>query len=394
MTTPSGPALQRTSTGWGALIKQVLSLAISLALTCTVLALLLWSPFGGPTDEGTAQVSPDAVQVTAPGELTIKPGSSIEKKITVATAINKTLNKGNEPVAPVLNVTGYVVARLGPGKNTTETRWDFQSTELAQAYSDWIKARADAVAAKEQLNKITALTDARVSAAKEVAERLRDLVKVGTDSLKDLRAAEADLRQATLQGQKDIFEAETNLANTDRARATLERQMYQAGMDPTLLGLTVDGTTIVVAEVPEARISLVTPGLACVAKFFAYKDEQFPAIVDTLSPSVSKEKRTLRVFFEVPDPKARLKPGMFAEIGLGTGPRDVLLVPGDAVLHIANGDYVLAGGDNATWRVVEVAVGETRGADVEIRQGLKPGDRVIGSGAILLKPLVVRALQN
>ena len=50
-----------------------------------------------------------------------------------------------------------------------------------------------------------------------------------------LVTAEADLLQARLQGQKDVFEAETAVKNTVRTRVGLERQLYQAGVDPLLL---------------------------------------------------------------------------------------------------------------------------------------------------------------
>ena len=120
--------------------------------------------------------------------------------------------------------------------------------------------------------------------------------------------------------------------------------------------------------------------------------EPFQAKVASLSPAVSKERRTLKVFFALEDPGVRLRPGMFAEIGLDADPRQVLLVPTDAVLHVAGADYVLAGGDGGVWRIVEVTAGEVHGGDIEIRAGVEAGQKVLGSGAILLKPLVVRAL--
>jgi multidrug efflux pump subunit AcrA (membrane-fusion protein) len=84
---------------------------------------------------------------------------------------------------------------------------------------------------------------------------------------------------------------------------------------------------------------------------------------------------------------------LFAEIGLGTDQRESLLIPADAVLHIGRADYVLVAADANTWRVAEVQVGEPQNGDVEILDGLKEGERVVGKGAILFKPLVVRALQ-
>jgi multidrug efflux pump subunit AcrA (membrane-fusion protein) len=41
-----------------------------------------------------------------------------------------------------------------------------------------------------------------------------------------------------------------------------------------------------------------------------------------------------------------------------------------------------------------VQVGELHDAQVEILDGLQPGDQVIAQGAILLKPLIVEATQK
>ena len=53
---------------------------------------------------------------------------------------------------------------------------------------------------------------------------------------------------------------------------------------------------------------------------------------------------------------------------------------------------VAAGPD--TWHVAEVRTGEMSAARIEILRGLQAGEQVIGAGAILLKPLVVEAVQS
>jgi multidrug efflux pump subunit AcrA (membrane-fusion protein) len=64
------------------------------------------------------------------------------------------------------------------------------------------------------------------------------------------------------------------------------------------------------------------------------------------------------------------------------------------VLHIGRSDYVLVEAGSGVWQVTEVKVGEQDGTRVEILDGLQGGERVIGNGAILLKPVVVQALQG
>jgi hypothetical protein len=358
-----------------------------------VLALLLWPT---PKRESGAPVEADkgeqAVKVLGPGLVSIAADTPLAKKLAVAAAVNESVS------APIVKVTGAIVARLPAGgnaaKDSTEGRWDFNSPDLAGAYADWLKARADVPFNEKELATIRELTLARVTTQTKVVQRLEKLVQAGTDPLKDLDAAKADLLQAKLQGQKDEHEALTALQNAKRTFATLERQLFQAGVDPELLVKATAATAIVTAEVPEARINLVRPGQACSASFYAFPDAKFSGHVGSLAPTLSKELRTLRVFFELSDPQGRLKPGMFAEIGLGTDTREALLVPLDGVIHVGSADYMLVGDKPGVWRVAEVRVGEVYGHRAEALRGLTAGQQVIGAGAILLKPFIIDVLES
>ena len=126
--------------------------------------------------------------------------------------------------------------------------------------------------------------------------------------------------------------------------------------------------------------------------FFALPDVGFSGQVASISPAISKEKRVANVQLLVTDPTHRLRPGMFAEIGLGVDKREGLLMPREGALHIDRDDYALVEVDSETWRVVKIQIGERRGLSLEVDSGLKDKDRVMGRGAILLKPLVVRIL--
>ena len=275
-----------------------------------------------------------------------------------------------------------------------EGRWDFNAPELASAYSDWLKARHDVPYNEKQRDNIFKLAEATVAAKKEVAERLEKLVKAGTDPVKDLVAAKADLLQAQIQGEKDKHDAETNVANAKRTLATLERQLFQAGVDPALLAQNSESKAIVVAEVPEARVALVRPGEPCTAQFYSFPDQTFTGIVGSVSPTISKERRTLRVFFQVSDPLGLLRPGMYADVGLCTKPRETLRMPAEGVLHVGLFDYMLVAAGPNEWKVARVKAGEQFGNLIEILEGLHSGDRVVGTGAILLKPYVVQDVEK
>jgi multidrug efflux pump subunit AcrA (membrane-fusion protein) len=189
-----------------------------------------------------------------------------------------------------------------------------------------------------------------------------------------------------------VYEAETAVRVAQRNEAAAARQLQQAGLDPAMLTSVTSDVDIVMADVPETYLGRVRVGQGCQARFFGIPDQVFTGRVKSIAPVVSKERRSLRVLFTVDDLKDQLRPGMFAEIGLGTDARDALLAPAEGVVHVGRADYMLVGADAPdTWRVTEVRVGELRGGEIELLSGVRAGDRVLGQGAILLKPFVVAA---
>jgi len=222
---------------------------------------------------------------------------------------------------------------------------------------------------------------------------MKRLVAAGTDAEKDLAAAQAELIQSQIQGRKEIHEAQSAVRLARRTEGALARQLQQAGVEPELLLTTASDLDIVTAEVPEGFISRVKVGQSCEASFFGLPDLSFSGKVRTLSPVVSRERRSLRALFAISDPRDQLRPGLFADIGLGTDPRDALLIPAEGVIHVGRSDYVLVKSTADVFKVVEVRVGELHDTLVEVLGGLRAGDQVSGKGTILLKPQIIQALQ-
>jgi multidrug efflux pump subunit AcrA (membrane-fusion protein) len=353
------------------------------------MAYLMWPGRNSvPGEEERPAPPPTVVEATGPDILRVRPGTALDDKLQVATVEAAWLT------APVLPVTGMTLASLKPGKEETKDAWQFATPELLNAFSDWQKAVADIRFQETQVKLVREMTDKAIDAQKKVVARMEKLVAAGTDPEKDLAKERTDLIKAEVEGRKQIHEAEKDLKLAQRTEATLARQLQQAGLEPTLLRSAAAEGDIVVAEVPERVMGRVKLGMTCEVRFFALPDRVFTGKVSSIAPVISKEKRVLNVQFTVKDPEGLVRPGMFAEIGLGTDPRQALLMPADGVLHVGDKEYALLASGPETWRIREVRVGELRGVKVEVLAGLKAGDRVLGQGAILLKPAAVRALQS
>ena len=366
-----------------------IQLVLSLAVAVGVFAYLLLASGAHKGENESHPAKPEeVVGIDGPRTIRIRPGTPLDKKLTVGKVEATWLT------TPILPVTGTTLASLRPGAEYANDAWQFATSDLLSAFSDWQKAVLDIQFQETQRTAIVELNESRVDSQTKLVARMKRLVKAGTDTEKDLAAEETNLKQFEVQGRKEIHEAETAVKIARRTEATLSRQLQQAGLDPTMLRSNASEGDIVVAEVPERTMSLVKIGMECQVRFFGLPDRVFNGRVSSLSPVISKDKRVLNVQFVVKDPDNAVRPGMFAEIGLGTDKRRALLMPADGVLHVGEKDYALLQKAPEIWEIAEVQTGELRGTRVEVLSGLKEGDRVMGQGAILLKPIVANALQE
>lgn len=361
-------------------------MALSSIATLAVVVMLLWPPPERQASaKPTTQSAPAAFGLSPEGDILIPAGSPLEEKMDIVPV------QPDEVSFPVLRVTGSVVARLVDGTKAPEDRWQFSTAELSSTYADWLKSHTEIENAENQLVKIRELDKSNVAYRTAAVERWRKLVETGTEAPKDLMKEESELAQAKSQGQKDVYAAETAVKLAKKNQASLERQFQQAGIDPAVFDKPEENTTLIVANVPEQKMTLVKEGQACGAQLYGYPGKTFDGHVERISATVSQDRRAMRVLFHITDEDDLLKPGMFAEIGLGTDARPALLVPAEAMLHVGSEDYLLVQAAPGRWHITSCVTGEAHGTKVEITSGLSAGQKIIGRGAILLKPLVVQA---
>ncbi len=356
---------------------------LALGVTLAFLAYLYWS--GLPKQEKVAAERPKdkpLVETIAGGKIRVEPGTPLAQRLQVVEV------KRVKITQPLISVTGTVAAsyRDQAGKNQLQ----FNSADVLSIYSDWTRAKGDVEFATTQLTAVTDLGKARKGAQQKALDRLEKLVQAGTDSEKDLATARADLLLGEIQARKELHEASSALLVAKRNEIALARQLQQAGLEPDLLAKMDAGIDVVMADVPEIWYAQVKIGQGCEARFFGLQGKTFKGRVLHLPPVVTKDRRSLRVLFTIDDPDDLLRPGMFAEIDIDTDPRDVLMMPSEGIIHIGRADFVLVGTqDPAVWQPREVLLGIAKADRTEVLSGIRDADRVLGAGAILLKPLMV-----
>ncbi|MES2136347.1 MAG: efflux RND transporter periplasmic adaptor subunit [Pseudomonadota bacterium] len=148
----------------------------------------------------------------------------------------------------------------------------------------------------------------------------------------------------------------------------------------TIQGL---GQVLVIADVPEASLGTVHVGQPAEITFPAYPGDIRRGVVDYIFPTLNAQSRTAQVRITLPNPGARLKQGMFANVTLrGTG-GTATAVPSEAVIDTGRRQVVIVK-RNGSFIPQEVKTGRDFDQWTEILAGLQPGQEVVASGQFLI----------
>ncbi len=115
-------------------------------------------------------------------------------------------------------------------------------------------------------------------------------------------------------------------------------------------------------------------------------EEIFSAKIYALEPAVEQSTRTIQIRAIAENSKGNLLPGIFANISLPLEEiKDAILIPTEAIIPIQNGKKVfIVENGKAKEVIIETAVRTEK--NILVTSGLKPGDTLITTGIMALKP--------
>ncbi len=143
-------------------------------------------------------------------------------------------------------------------------------------------------------------------------------------------------------------------------------------------------TVWVLADVYEYEIPLVELGQQATMTLSYFPGQTFKGKVTYVYPTLDTKTRTVKVRFELPNPKWALKPGMFANIDIQIPRGKRLVVPNTAVLDSGTEQLVFIDRGQGMFEPRKVTVGVRTRDAYEILEGIKSGELVVTRGNFLL----------
>ena len=147
--------------------------------------------------------------------------------------------------------------------------------------------------------------------------------------------------------------------------------------------------------VPQDEAFGLGPGVDAVVRVPEIPDRTFPGKVTRIASALQPGSRTLLTEIDVPNPDGALSPGIYCTVELYI-PRKTpsMIIPADAIVFDQNGLHV-AVVENGAAHLQKITIARDFGTEVEVHDGVKPGDQVILNPMVnLAEGSKVRGAQN
>ncbi len=312
-------------------------------------------------------------------ELTPRP---LMEQVTGTIAYDETRTvRVSSPIAG--RVTGNIAA-LGAKLQAGDTLATLDSPDLGQAQSDYVRAQADQNLAERTFQRQKDLFEHGVAPRKDFEQAQDELARVRSET----ERARLKLANLGVKGEHtdNRFILHAPIAGEITERNINPGMEVRPDLPAPLFVLSELSHLWVLMDVFEKDIGLIHTGQRVLVKVQAYPDRGFPATVDYISRVVDANTRTVKVRCVLPNPEKKLLPAMYASVEVQSDPDDLgVVVPLNSLFTEGEFDWVFVAIDKDRYQKRPVKVGLRLKGKAVISAGLKPGERLVVGGALLLR---------
>lgn len=384
--------------------------AIAALVTCSAFLSACSQGRGGDDDDDDARPkalaasAPNASSASASSAVTVSSADVKQAGLRIETvqltavnaplALTGSVSANQDRIAKVIpRLPGRLIAvpaALGADVKAGQVLAVVESFELGEARSSLAQARSEAAVAD------AALARAEKLAAEDIVPR-KDYLRAKADAERAqaaLRAAADKLRMLGVPTNAPDARADAVYPLTSPLSGTVIEKQAVVGTlaDKDPLFTVADLSAVwMVADVFERDLARLTKGAVVEVSVTAYAGERFQGRLIYLSDTVDAVTHTVKAHIEVPNPKRRLKPGMFASATLATTvAQQAIALPASAVTLVDGKPTVfVVKGEGFEPRRIDTAA--ELGGKVVVKDGLSAGERVVVEGAYALKSRLLKS---
>lgn len=353
--------------------------------------------------EAAAKPAAAPKSATAPNEdsVEVEPAMAANVKVEpvreealprVLTATGKIQFNEDQAARVLAPMPGQVLdlkPRVGDVVEKDSILFHLKSREIAGLVTDLMQAQREQALADKSYVMTKDLFEHQAASRVALQQAEGDLAKARTQTVR----AEEALRVFGLEpaevlatnGVRTLIPVRAPISGTVIERPVTPGQFVQGDNTPLLT--IVDMSTVwVLMDVFETDVHLIRLGERVEVTAAAYPDRHFSAAVDRINDKVDPETRTLKVRLLVSNPGLLLKPEMFITASVVVREKTTALtVPAKALFTEGDRSYAFVAVDDRHFERRLVVASADGAARRRVTTGIRPGDRVVADGALLLR---------
>ncbi|MHC4176241.1 MAG: efflux RND transporter periplasmic adaptor subunit [Planctomycetota bacterium] len=145
----------------------------------------------------------------------------------------------------------------------------------------------------------------------------------------------------------------------------------------------------IVGEVLESDVRHLKKDQPVTAMFAACPEKRFRGVIEHVRLKMDRRTRTQSVVIAVDNPDGLLRSGMFGRVSIAVRvAKEAIVCPADAILKSRTGTYVLVQRSPGKYENRRVKLGLAKGEQIEVLEGVFPGNKVVVVGAYFLASLL------
>ena len=283
-------------------------------------------------------------------------------------------------------VNGRVVkigAQAGDAVRAGQPLLWLDAPEFSSAVADQSKSQADVRQKQAAFARAKSLFEGEVLARKDMESSQADLAQSQAESLRAQQRL-ANLTQGVGgDGGKYVLRAPLNGVVSERKANPGSEVRSDA---PDALFVVTDPTRLwVIIDVPEKYIGKVRVGQKVEVEVDAFPGADFLGQIASIGEVLDPATRRVQVRCTISNPQRRLKPEMYARVTPITDEsRKLVRIPNGAIITEGLYSFVFVEKEAGVFERRRVALGLQGREESYVKQGLNEGERIVGTGALLL----------
>jgi cobalt-zinc-cadmium efflux system membrane fusion protein len=285
-----------------------------------------------------------------------------------------------------------VFVNVGDYVKTGQLLMTVEGLEVGEIKSGYLKAKANYDYTKSNYERQKKLFDEKIGSQKSFLESQSEYEKATAE----FRAEDKKIHSVGLSDEEVVNEKDGD----DHTSGTLPIKSMINGFvveRNVVIGQLVDATTNafkiintsnvwIDGQIYEKDLDKITPNSKVFFTTSSNQQSRLEGKIIYIGQTVDDKTRTILIRGEFVNRDNKLKPQMFGELQIPVGANSqAILVPEESIVNEAGQNYLFIQTSDSTFKRRDVTTGITSENMIEIKDGIKEGEKVVTAGVFYLK---------